>query len=236
MTDLGGDAIVRATALARHYGVGVARVAALDGVDLCIDHGAMVAFMGPSGSGKSTLLHLIGALDRPSGGALRVAGEDLVGLCARGRARFRQAHVGFLFQDGGLIARLSVLDNVALPLAYRGVGYRARRARAAEMLRAVGLGDRLDHDAAHLSGGEQSRAGVARALVGRPTLLVCDEPTAALDRPTARAVIALLRRAAADGLTVLLSTHDRDLADAADRVLTLDRGRLGAPQTQAQTP
>ncbi len=219
---------VRAADLTRAYGTAAAPVYALRGVALEVARGERVALLGKSGSGKSTLLNLIGGLDRPSGGSLHVAGRDLGLLSGRELARFRSATVGMIFQSFNLIPSRTALENVELPMVFAGRPPRQRRAEARQALEAVGLGARLQHRPAQLSGGEHQRVAVARALVNRPDILLADEPTGNLDSATAREVMALLmEHVRARGATLILVTHDEELAAAStDRVLRLRDGQL----------
>ena len=202
-------------------------VDALAGVDLRIDPGEFVAVVGPSGSGKSTLMHLLGLLDRPTSGALRVDGRDVAGLGDAELAELRNATIGFVFQSFQLLARTSAVDNVALPLVYRGVPRRERRRLATDALHAVGLAHRLGHRPAQLSGGEQQRVAIARALVGDPRLLLADEPTGNLDTRTGAEVMALLESLNAErGVAVVLVTHDLEIADRARRQIQMRDGRI----------
>jgi putative ABC transport system ATP-binding protein len=221
-------ALIEARELRRHYRIGPSVVRALDGVDLDVRTGEFVAVVGVSGSGKSTLLHLVGALDTPDGGALRVAGRDLGTLSAKERALFRRSEVGFVFQSFHLVPSLTASGNVAAALTFQGV-YGAERAhRTGEALDRVGLAGRATHRPSQLSGGEQQRVAIARAIVNRPKIVLADEPTGNLDRSNATEIVGLLRGLnEADGTTVVLVTHDEEMACAAsDRVLRLRDGRL----------
>ncbi|MCC6673396.1 MAG: ABC transporter ATP-binding protein [Planctomycetes bacterium] len=202
-----------------------APVRALDGVDLDIAAGEYVALTGASGSGKSTLLHILGCLDRPDQGSYRFAGTEIASLRPDALARQRRA-VGFVFQAFHLLPRLSAVDNVALPLRYSGVAPAVRRARAVEVLRRVGLGDRLEHRPGELSGGQQQRVAVARALVGAPSLLLCDEPTGNLDSRSGVEVIELLEELWREGCTLIVVTHDPGLAARARRRVSMRDGRV----------
>ena len=211
----------------RRYDLGETTVDALRGVSLQVAPGEYVALVGPSGSGKSTLMHLLGALDRPTAGVLRVGGADVAALNDTALAALRNATIGFVFQAFQLLARTTAVDNVALPLVYRGVGRAERRRRAVEALEAVGLAHRLHHRPSQLSGGEQQRVAVARALVGDPQVLLADEPTGNLDSRTGADVLALLDRLNADrGVAVVVVTHDAAVAAHAPRQIRMRDGLI----------
>jgi putative ABC transport system ATP-binding protein len=203
-------------------------VEALRGVSLRIEPGDYVAVVGPSGSGKSTLMHLLGGLDRPSSGRLLIGGRDVATLTPNQLAGLRNTAIGFVFQSFHLLGRTSAVDNVALPLVYRGLPARVRRQRAAAMLGQVGLGHRLDHRPNQLSGGEQQRVAIARALVTEPALLLADEPTGNLDTATGQAVLELLERGADSGVAVVLVTHDHEVAARARRTIVMRDGLVVA--------
>jgi putative ABC transport system ATP-binding protein len=203
---------------------GGTRVVALDGVSMTVLPGTFLAVTGPSGSGKSTLLHLLAALDTPSSGRVLLAGTDTAALSDRRRTRLRLEHVGIVFQRFHLLPSLSARSNVALPLVERGVPKRERHARADHLLSRVGLEDRADHRPGELSGGEQQRVAVARALVNDPDLLVADEPTGELDSATGRVVLDLLEEVAEDR-AVVVASHDPAVGERADRHLALLDGR-----------
>ena len=211
------DALIKARKLTRVYTLGGGDVHALAGVDCDIQAGEYVAIMGPSGSGKSTFMNMVGALDRPSSGELIIGGESLSGLSPDELADFRNRKVGFVFQQFNLLPRTTALDNVALPLLYRGMAPKARQERAAECLRMVGLGERMDHHPSQLSGGQQQRVAIARALAGKPSILLADEPTGALDSQTTIEVLDILDQLNVEGITIILVTHEDEVGARARR-------------------
>ncbi len=234
MTQLQGAApIVVLRGVWKTYRLGSLPVHALRDVSLALRAGDLVAIMGASGSGKSTLMNVIGCLDLPDRGSYLLEREDVRSLSERQLASVRNGKIGFVFQGFNLIARTPALENVELPLVYAGVGRRQRRRRATEALEQVGLGDRLRNQMTELSGGQQQRVAIARALVTNPTMLLADEPTGALDSETSRSVLGLFSRINAEGRTVVLITHDEDVAACAKRVVHLLDGSIVGDERRA---
>ncbi|MBM3507650.1 MAG: ABC transporter ATP-binding protein [Alphaproteobacteria bacterium] len=220
-------------------------VNALAGVSVRIETGEFVAVMGPSGSGKTTFMNLLGCLDRPSSGKYLFEGHEVSAYDHTDLARLRNQKIGFVFQNFNLLPRITALDNVALPLAYGKLPRSERRTRAAKALEEVGLGDRMDHRPVQLSGGQQQRVAIARAIVGSPSLILADEPTGALDTKTGVEIMGILQTLNDRGITIVLVTHEHDIAEHAGRVLTFRDGRMirdekgmgrraGAPAPQGQ--
>ncbi|MEN1957460.1 ABC transporter ATP-binding protein [Luteimonas changyuni] len=226
--------IIETRALGKVYSAGTeAEVVALKDVDLRIEHGAFVAIMGPSGSGKSTLMNLIGGLDTPSSGSYFCDGVDVSTLDAEELAALRREKIGFVFQGFHLLPRMTALENVAMPLSYSRVPPAERLRMAEEVLDAVGLGGRTGHRPNELSGGQQQRVAIARALVNKPPLLLADEPTGALDSKTGEEILALFKRLRDEGHTVVLITHDAEVAAHADRTYVMRDGELHPEHPEA---
>jgi putative ABC transport system ATP-binding protein len=219
--------------VSKTYGIGKLEVTALTAVDLVVERGEFVAIMGPSGSGKSTLMNIVGCLDVPTRGRFSLDGVDVRTLDEAALAQVRLRKIGFVFQSFNLIPRTSALSNVELPLTYAGVKPRERRQRALAALEAVGLADRADHGPSELSGGQQQRAAVARALVSDPALLLADEPTGNLDSASTAEVMGLFARLNAEGRTVVIITHDDEVASYATRVVRLRDGRIVSDERRA---
>src|SRR5262245_61062766 len=218
--------IIELEDVTKTYGSGDSAVRALRGVSITIEGGEFVAVMGSSGSGKSTLMNILGCLDRPSSGRFLLDGQDVSALSRSQLAEIRNATLGFVFQNFNLLPRTSALENVELPLVYADVRTQERRERAKKALESVGLGDRLNHHPNQLSGGQQQRVAIARALVGRPKLILADEPTGNLDSQTSVEVMAILQELGKSGITVVLVTHEADIAGYAARILVLRDGLL----------
>ena len=219
-------AFLRCHDVHKDYLVGTETVRALDGVSVAIDRGEFVSVMGPSGSGKSTFMNLVGCLDRPNSGSIELDGERVSDLTSDSLASVRNQKIGFVFQQFNLLGRTSALDNVALPLLYAGVDRAERTTRADEALARVGLADRAQHVPAQLSGGQQQRVAIARALVNSPDMLLADEPTGALDTATGQEIMRLFQALNEAGLTVIVVTHEAEVADYARRILRFRDGMI----------
>jgi len=223
----GRDAIIRMEGVHKRYALDGVEIHALRGVDLCVRPGEFLAIMGPSGSGKSTLMNIIGCLDLPDSGTYWLRGEAVPHLEPDSLAVLRNREIGFVFQNFNLLPRTSALENVETPLIYAGVRRGERRRRARELLERVGLGRRLTHEPNQLSGGEQQRVAVARALINRPTLILADEPTGNLDTATSREILSLLEELnRKEGITILVITHEAEIGRTAGRCLQLRDGRV----------
>jgi putative ABC transport system ATP-binding protein len=219
--------LIQGRSLAKTYRLGQVDVAALRGVDVDVRPGEFVAITGPSGSGKSTLMHILGCLDTPTSGSYRLDGEDVSGLTGKRLAQVRNRKVGFVFQTFNLMPRLSVEENVALPLKYRGgIARGERRARAMRLLERLGLAERVGHRPDELSGGERQRVAIARALVGEPAILMADEPTGNLDSASGAEVMRTFAELHGAGHTIVLVTHDPNVAARAERVIQMSDGRV----------
>ena len=222
--------MLRCDAVSKEYAVGTQTVLALKRVSVAIGTGEFVSVMGPSGSGKSTFMNLVGCLDMPTSGRIEIDGEAVSTLDGDALAATRNRKIGFVFQQFNLLGRTSALDNVALPLLYAGAGRLERRSRAAEALARVGLAERAHHVPSQLSGGQQQRVAIARALVNAPALLLADEPTGALDSATGSEIMGLFRELNEDGITLLVVTHEAEVAACARRVLRFRDGELIADE------
>ena len=218
------DPVIHLSGITRDFKLGAQTVHVLKGIDLDIQRGEYVALMGPSGSGKSTLMTLLGCLDTPTSGTYVLAGRDVSRMAENELAEVRNQEIGFVFQTFNLIPRQTALDNVALPLVYAGVGKEERLDRAADVLRSVGLGDRMDHRPNQLSGGQRQRVAIARALVNKPSLILADEPTGNLDTATSEEIMKLFDDIHALGNTLVVVTHEEDIAQRAKRIIRLRDG------------
>jgi putative ABC transport system ATP-binding protein len=224
------DITVEATNIHKSYLLGATAVGALRGVDLTVRRGEFVALMGPSGCGKTTLLNVIGAIDLPSRGAVKIEGIELQGLSDDHLADLRRDRIGMVFQFYNLLPTLTARENVEIPMQFKGVRAAARQRHARELLERVGLKDRADHKPSELSGGEQQRVSIARALANEPALVLLDEPTGDLDSATGTEVIALLRDLnQREQVTMVIATHDRSIAEQSSRIVRLRDGRIEAP-------
>jgi putative ABC transport system ATP-binding protein len=218
------DPVIHLSGITSDFKLGAQKVHVLKGIDLDIQRGEYVALMGPSGSGKSTLMNLLGCLDTPTSGTYVLAGRDVSRMAENELAEVRNQEIGFVFQTFNLIPRQTALDNVALPLVYAGVGKEERLDRAADVLRSVGLGDRMDHRPNQLSGGQRQRVAIARALVNKPSLSLADEPTGNLDTATSEEIMKLFDDIHALGNTLVVVTHEEDIAQRAKRIIRLRDG------------
>lgn len=215
--------------LRKTYSIGDQWVHALDGLDLRIEKNEYVALMGPSGSGKSTLMNIVGCLDSPSAGHYELNGQDVSRMAEDALAEIRNREIGFVFQTFNLLPRYTALENIALPLIYAGLGREERERRAKEVIEQVGLTDRMSHRPNELSGGQRQRVAIARALVNRPSIILADEPTGNLDTATSMEIMALFQEIQDAGNTVILVTHEEDIAACAKRIVRLRDGKLDSP-------
>ncbi|MDX1482508.1 MAG: ABC transporter ATP-binding protein [Woeseiaceae bacterium] len=229
------DTVIELRGIRRRYVMGGETIHALDGVDLVIARNEYAAIMGPSGSGKSTLMNVIGCLDSPDAGEYRLNGQLVSAMGDRMLARARNREIGFVFQTFNLLARLTALANVEVPLVYAGVARRERHARASEALERVGLGDRMLHRPSEMSGGQRQRVAIARALVTRPSILLADEPTGNLDSTTGAEIMQLFDELHASGHTLIVVTHERDIADHAERLIRLSDGAVVEDRPRRRT-
>ncbi|ANF98341.1 ABC transporter ATP-binding protein [Paenibacillus bovis] len=220
------EPLIRIENLEHGYMMAGQRMLVLQGISFTIDHGEFVAIIGPSGSGKSTLMNMIGCLDLPNEGNYLLDGQNVRKLSDNRLARIRNEKIGFIFQNFNLLPKLSAIENVELPLIYRGISYRERKQKAAEALTRVGLEERMHHRPNQLSGGQQQRVAIARALAGQPPILLADEPTGALDPKTGKEVMQMLQSLNAQGHTIILITHDLEIAEQAKRVIRIHDGQV----------
>lgn len=219
-------AVIELKNITRHFKIGEVEVKALQGVDLTINRGEYVALMGPSGSGKSTLMNMLGCLDTPTDGKYILNNHDVSNLSDNELAEIRNKEIGFVFQTFNLLARSTALDNVALPLVYAGFGKKERMAKATQVLASVGLADRMDHKPNELSGGQRQRVAIARALVNNPSIILADEPTGNLDTKTSYEIMELMEEIHQKGNTVVIVTHEEDIARRAKRIVRMRDGKI----------
>jgi putative ABC transport system ATP-binding protein len=224
--------ILKLTDICKDYVQGKEPVRVLKNVNLTVEQGEYLAIMGPSGSGKTTLMNLIGCLDVPTSGQYQLEGRDLNDLTDDELADIRNKYIGFVFQSFHLLPKMDALDNVALPLLYAGVPLKERRARAEEALKAVDLGDRINFFPNQLSGGQCQRVAIARAMVTKPSLLLADEPTGALDTKSGNQIMEIFRQLSRDGMTIIMITHEQDIAECADKIYYILDGELSTSDTR----
>ncbi|MBU2897770.1 ABC transporter ATP-binding protein [Vibrio hepatarius] len=225
--------LVKLTNICKFYSSGETEVRALDGVELNIAQGEYLSILGPSGSGKSTLMNMIGCLDKPTQGRYQLDGQNVASFTSNQLAAIRNQKIGFVFQSFNLLEYATAIDNVALPLVYSGIPAKERNRRAAELLKQVGLGDRMDHKPNQLSGGQKQRVAIARALVNDPQIILADEPTGALDSKSGAEIESLFNDLHAQGRTLIIVTHDNALAERTKRVITIKDGQVIADRKSA---
>jgi len=220
------DSIIQTTDLVKHYRMGDQLVEALRGVSVSVEGGEFLVIMGASGSGKSTLMHIMGCLDHPTSGSLLIDGDDISKVGSSRLADLRNSKIGFVFQQFNLLSRTTAVHNVELPLLYAGIGSSERRRRAVDALEKVGLGHRLSHYPNQLSGGEQQRVAIARALINNPPIIMADEPTGNLDTRSGIEILEILQELHSNGITLVMVTHERDVAEHGDRIIHLRDGSV----------
>ena len=225
-TNMAENLLVKLSDICKYYSSGDTEVRALDGVSLNISQGEFLSILGPSGSGKSTLMNILGCLDKPTQGSYELDGQNVASLTSNQLAEIRNQKVGFVFQSFNLLEYATALDNVALPLVYSGISAKERKRRASELLKQVGLGERMEHKPNQLSGGQKQRVAIARALVNDPQIILADEPTGALDSKSGAEIEALFNQLHSQGRTLIIVTHDNSLAERTKRVITIKDGKL----------
>ena len=225
-TNMAENLLVKLSDICKYYSSGDTEVRALDGVSLNISQGEFLSILGPSGSGKSTLMNILGCLDKPTQGSYELDGQNVASLTSNQLAEIRNQKVGFVFQSFNLLEYATALDNVALPLVYSGISAKERKRRASELLKQVGLGERMEHKPNQLSGGQKQRVAIARALVNDPQIILADEPTGALDSKSGTEIEALFNQLHSQGRTLIIVTHDNSLAERTKRVITIKDGKL----------